>query len=372
MGTLNDRTVADGNQYVLAAYYNLLLGSILRKDFSNAVTMSTDITLTDADYAIQRLNCNGADRIVKVPPGADGNHPFLLINTSSGDFKLVLKSNDATVTHALIFKGQALFVFPDGNGGYITAVEAISVSGWVPSSATWTYSSADSPTFVSSVNADMTGIISVGMRIKLIQTTTKYFIVTAVGSFSGGATLITLYGGTDYTLVNAAISNPHYSVTRAPLGFPMDQSKWTVTVTSSSDCTKASPAGGTWYGGSGLTPTGPSIDIPIGSWRVIYKAALNLTVTLGAATSVGFRSTLSTANNSESDSEFTFSATLIAPVITGGTLRQTAQVLGKLLNLASKTTYYLNLFTGAGSMTDISFLGSSVFPTKIMAECAYL
>ncbi len=122
MGTLNDRSVADGNQYVLAAYYNLLLGSILRKDFSNAVTMSGDLELTDGDYAIQRLDCNGADRVVKVPPSGDGNHPFLMINvTGAGSWTLTVKSNDAVTAYAVLTPGYALLILPDGNGAYAVA-----------------------------------------------------------------------------------------------------------------------------------------------------------------------------------------------------------------------------------------------------------
>jgi hypothetical protein len=67
----------------------------------------------------------------------------------------------------------------------VTDLQTILSSGWIPADGTWTFSSADAPTYVVSVNADMTGIISVGMKIKLTHATVKYFIVTAVGAFSG-------------------------------------------------------------------------------------------------------------------------------------------------------------------------------------------
>ncbi len=94
--------------------------------------------------------------------------------------------------------------------------------GWSPDiTNTWSYSSADAPTFVISINADMTAVLSIGMRLRLTQTTVKYFIVTAVGAYSGGNTLVSVYGGVDYTLANAAISTPYYSTAKAPIGFPM-------------------------------------------------------------------------------------------------------------------------------------------------------
>src|SRR5512140_1720332 len=53
---------------------------------------------------------------------------------------------------------------------------AIGVAGWVTEGNTWTYSSADGATGIVSVNADLTGVLSPGMRVKLTQTTVKYFI----------------------------------------------------------------------------------------------------------------------------------------------------------------------------------------------------
>ena len=242
--------------------------------------------------------------------------------------------------------------------------------GWIPDTNTWTYSSADSPTFVISIAADMTALIGVGDRIKLTQTTAKYFIVTAVGAFSGGVTLITVYGGTDYTLVNAAISSPYYSHQRSPFGFPMSPLKWTVQSVTSDSPAKASPAQNTWYGGSGLSPTGPSIDLPIGAWRVHYEAIVDLVITLGAAGTTGSRVTLSTANNSESDVEMTSAVTTTSPAVA---VTQRA-LYNKLKNIvvASKTTYYLNIFTGNTGATSITMNPAGAFRTCIRAVCAYL
>jgi hypothetical protein len=78
----------------------------------------------------------------------------------------------------------------------ITRETLQSILDWIADENTWTYSSADDPTFVISVDADMTGLIGVGNRIELVQSgSTKYFIVTAVGTYSGGATLITVRPG---------------------------------------------------------------------------------------------------------------------------------------------------------------------------------
>ncbi len=245
-----------------------------------------------------------------------------------------------------------------------------SVSGWTPDTNTWSYSSADSPTFVISVNADMTGKIGVGDRIKLTQTTSKYFIVTKMGTFSAGATLITVYGGTDFTLANAAISSPFYSHEKVPFGFNPDPDKWTVSTITTDSPTKTSPAANTWYGDTGLTPTGPSISIPIGAWRVWYRCVADVNITLAAVAAVGSRLTMSTANNSESDAEFTTGVSVSLPIATD--VQRAFYSAEKDLNLASKTTYYLNVFTGNTGATNILMNPAGVFKNVIKAVCAYL
>jgi len=83
--------------------------------------------------------------------------------------------------------------------------------GWVSVSSTWTYLSATSVT----VPAGALLIYSIGDKIKFTQTTVKYFYVVGVAD-----TVLTLTGGTDYAVVNAAISAVGYSKAGAPVGFP--------------------------------------------------------------------------------------------------------------------------------------------------------
>ena len=86
-----------------------------------------------------------------------------------------------------------------------------SVNGWIPATGTWTYASATTITVPSGAAA----IYSVGDKIKLTQTTVKYFYVVAVAN-----TVLTVTGGSDYTVANEAITLPYYSKAASPLGFP--------------------------------------------------------------------------------------------------------------------------------------------------------
>ena len=85
-------------------------------------------------------------------------------------------------------------------------------TGWREVSDSWTYASATSIT----VPSDATLKYSVGDKLRLTQSTVKYFYITAVG-----ATTLTITGGTSYTLVNAAISDISYSKAESPLGHPI-------------------------------------------------------------------------------------------------------------------------------------------------------
>lgn len=88
--------------------------------------------------------------------------------------------------------------------------------GWVDDTATtWTYVSATS--FKVS-GSDVTAKFTKGTRIKLTQTTVKYFVVTS-STFSTDTT-INVTGGSDYTLANAAISVNYYSYMANPRGYP--------------------------------------------------------------------------------------------------------------------------------------------------------
>lgn len=84
-------------------------------------------------------------------------------------------------------------------------------TGWREVTDSWAYASATTIT----VPSDATAKYSVGDKLRLTQSTVKYFYVTAVTT-----TVLTITGGTDYTLTNAAISDISYSKSATPSGFP--------------------------------------------------------------------------------------------------------------------------------------------------------
>lgn len=87
--------------------------------------------------------------------------------------------------------------------------------GWIADADTYVYVSATS--FKIS-GKNVTARFPVGCKLKLTQTTAKYFYVVSA-AFSTDTT-VTVTGGSDYSLANAAITSPCYSYQSSPQGFP--------------------------------------------------------------------------------------------------------------------------------------------------------
>ena len=89
-------------------------------------------------------------------------------------------------------------------------------TGWIPVSETWTFSSWSAPVGVITVPSNATLRFSVGMKIRISQTTggVKHAIIVGVTS----TTIICNFGS--FVLNNEAITAPHFSMLEAPLAFP--------------------------------------------------------------------------------------------------------------------------------------------------------
>ena len=86
------------------------------------------------------------------------------------------------------------------------------LTGWTPVAVAWAYASATTIT----VPAGADTIYSVGDKIRFKQGGAyKYYYVITVA-----AALLTVTGGSDYTVANAAITNIYYSKAATPVGFP--------------------------------------------------------------------------------------------------------------------------------------------------------
>ena len=344
-----------------------------------------DLEATPAWYMIlSTLEWFGTTEGGAMPSTIEAAAPYTPLIT--GNFDGILSENDNNLqaametiddhTHAAAYTDERIqdlvgamvasnvetnitVTYDDTNGKLDFAVTGGAADGWTAGTGTWSYTSADSPTFVASIPDADAAAMNVGDRLKLTQTTVKYFIVTAKGSPSAGFTPVTIYGGTDYTLANAAITLPYYSHAKSPLGFPTSPAKWTVTFTDTTERSQAAPTQNTWYNLGSL-----SLSIPIGVWRVNFKRATFVNRTV--AGSLGIDSSLSSSASSASDSELTDS-------ISNGLLTSIAgfAFTSKLITLAAKTTYYPIARTIYASMLNLYFENQTA-AMLVEAVCAYL
>jgi len=115
---------------------------------------------------------------------------------------------------------QTFMAHGDGTGVEMASNSDVTVleaehDGWIAAGETWTYASASTFT----VTGDVTGKCQKGDKVKLTQTTAKYFYVLSA-SYSAPSTTVTVIAGTSYTVADAAITSPYYSHEANPIGFP--------------------------------------------------------------------------------------------------------------------------------------------------------
>jgi hypothetical protein len=258
-----------------------------------------------------------------------------------------------------------------GNWGLSKAIS----DGWIPYTAvTPTLNTADDPTYVLRfANVNLTNIMGVGMRVKWVQTSTvRYGIITAI-SYSTD-TLLTIYGGTDYDVLNTntyPISNFAYSAMKAPLGFPLQTSKWSVRVTDTTVYTKTSPSLDVWYGRANSMDGGallPMITIPIGTWVAKY-ACMGYSRSTGTYCRVV--TTLSSSTSTAIETDFIAVYSYNAGFNTSGQLHFNGYIncFPKEISIPTKTNYYLLIKTPSGDMIGVY---GSLANTILEAVCSYL
>lgn len=139
--------------------------------------------------------------------------------------QLILTRDEGVVTEAGTLLNSTVMnniedgieALEDGIEALDTRVDAVETtvseekSGWMKAEETWAYASSNT------ITVPAGGLLKYakGDKIKLTQGTVKYFYIIKVAD-----TLLTITGGSTYTLTSATITDNYYSHTDSPLGFP--------------------------------------------------------------------------------------------------------------------------------------------------------
>lgn len=161
------------------------------------------------------------------------NAEIVRVTARSGDDFTITREQEGTSAISIATGYKVLLSFTalgrinieDAINTLETTLDPFVGGGWVAVNDTWTYASATSFTIA---GVDRTSVLTKGTRLKLTQTTTKYFAV-ASSSFSTNTT-VDVIPSTDYSIANAAITAPYYSYAANPQGWP-GWFGYTVTVT---------------------------------------------------------------------------------------------------------------------------------------------
>lgn len=133
---------------------------------------------------------------------------YTSINSTTNELNGVVRGAEgySAKTHS----NGAVVAFPYSKS-HINEVNDSVDTGWVILNETLTYASATTIT----IAAGGASRYQKGDKLKLTQTTVKYFYVVTVAD-----TLLTITGGTTHTLADAAITSPYLSRISNPFGFP--------------------------------------------------------------------------------------------------------------------------------------------------------
>jgi hypothetical protein len=139
----------------------------------------------------------------------DGDNSRTVINDGANDRILIGKRTDGTYGIDVSSVGYSV------HEAYESEMDLTSkaTDDWTSFKPTnFTYSTANKITISGYTPSSF---FQIGDRIKIVQTTAKYFVVGAVGS-----DYINVYGGSDYTVANATITEFYLSREVRPAGFP--------------------------------------------------------------------------------------------------------------------------------------------------------
>jgi len=181
-------------------------------------TFATDLSAGKWEMFVEGVN---ADSIASTIHGATAKTTPVdadevgLIDSAAGNvlkrltwsnIKATLKSYFDSVTTTLTNKTLSSPLFTG------------TIDGWISAGETWTYASATTFT----ISGDKTGKYQKEDKLKLTQTTAKYFRILNI-SYSSPNTTVTVDGFGIYTLANATITSPYYSKMDNPQGFPQKE-----------------------------------------------------------------------------------------------------------------------------------------------------
>lgn len=191
----------------------------------------------------------------------------------------------------------------------------------------------------------------------VVSSTYDHFIVQTA-TFSTDTTLVVRVPEGNTLPTSGGISLLEYSNIGRPYGFPSQKQKWRIEAWHR---IQSQLSGSTSFGNIGTL----QIVVPIGSDELSYSCLVQAG---NSTTNAEVHGTISTANNTQSDVEFT--AVTLGQVGSGTIASGSTLSRSKNVTNDTATTYYFNIRSTTGSGTN--YLRGDYVTNKLVAETAYL
>lgn len=188
------------------------------KDSSDAAGTTTTGIIFEIDADDWDGTADKHARIFAERTADFANNIALVLSTYSGGALNERLRIDEQVTSQVQFNVDTIGEDTSANGVVIDSLRIkdggpTGWDGWQIANETWTYASATTIT----VPSDATTKYSVGDKVRIKQGGGyKYFYIVTVAS-----TLLTVTGGSNYTVANASITDNYYSKGSTPFGHPI-------------------------------------------------------------------------------------------------------------------------------------------------------
>jgi hypothetical protein len=275
---------------------------------------------------------------------------------------------DGLIGHVFLFNAIISAATLITYSGQIGTGSETSLEGYWSLNGVLTDSSSNANTLTGSGGAVATNAYSLFTNpvtgTSITAGTTNHGIITAQ-TFSTNTTYTVQIPEGETLPTTGGIGTISYSTQKTPYGFPGDISKWQVETILRTQASKTgTPTQGVWYNLSAANTTGGFfLTIPLGVWKTSYQVSFQ-----GNGTTTLLNTTLSTANNTESNIMFT-SYTESVGTITSFTTQIYKE---NPLNLSTATPYYLNASVYSGGNCTVIYYRGEISPAIIRAECTYL
>lgn len=192
------------------------------------------------------------------------------------------------------------------------------------------------------------------------------FVATEYGmvidaTYTSGNTTISVFTGKNNTAPAENLTNVAYSYSRTPPGFNAAEGNWDIDVIIRSTQSISGPTAGTWYNVIG------QVSVPVGDWELDYQASLGAYKL--SSTAINVKTTLSTANNSESEPLLTATVSNEGPTGTISTYPHISR--HRLISQVAQATWYLNMSTTTSGASALQVNGADA-PSILTAHCPYV